>query len=186
MIIVEGPDNAGKSTLVKQLMELDPQLKKIRRKRFNPRNGETIGSSYLQALINEEIVKSHGYAIADRMLASECIYGELFRDGCRMTEAEHFAIRGVLSAYRAMIIHCDAPDEVIIKSWKEREQLYDDPLIIARAYRERISSLFPGMLVLRYDWTARDADQHRKHIIDLHRSRQQELTSLNLIRNLIP
>lgn len=170
MIIIEGPDNAGKSTLVRQLIEEDPKLRLLRRERFKPSKGDTIGGSYLGALIPEDGDRvSHGYSIADRLIASECIYGDLFRDGCRMSDAEHLAADLVLRSYQAVVVHCDVPDEHVLSSWTDREQLYDDPLTIAKSYRERIESIFPTReLFFRYDWTDPQADQMRDTIIKAH------------------
>lgn len=176
MIIVEGPDNVGKSTLIKQLIELDPSLRVLHRDRYWPSRGESIATSYLRALVPTEGDRTaHNNGIADRMFASECIYGALFRDGCRMTDGEHFAIRNVLNSYDAIAVHCDAPDETILENWKSREQLYDDPLLIARAYRQRFAEIFATNALMRYDWTSPHALQMRKDIIALHHAKREKM-----------
>lgn len=170
MIIVEGADNVGKSTLIKQLVEMQPSLRLLHRDRFRPDRGESIATSYLRALmpVDGDRLK-HSNGIIDRMFASECIYGKLFRDGCSMSEAEHLAVRMMLHSYNAMIVHCDPGDEAIQATWKEREQLYDrDPLKIANAYREFLPTIFAGFPVLRYNWTDTDAIFFRKLIIERH------------------
>lgn len=154
MIIVEGGDNVGKTTTVDRLLEINPEFHLLRRKRFNPNQGETIGLSYIQSLLPQDGDRvRHGLGVADRLLASECIYGELFRQGCRMSPAEHFIIKQLLVSYSTIVIHCNTPDEVILESWKDRPQLYDDPLNIVRAYRSRIREVFKGVTVIDYDWT---------------------------------
>lgn len=171
MIIVEGADNVGKSTLIKQLIELDPQLRVLHRDRFNPQKEETIATSYLRALLPKDGDRvAHSYGLADRFLASECIYGDLFRKGCRMNAAEHRAIRNMLNAYQAMVIFCDPPDDVIMSTWTKREQLYDNPLQIAHAYRDRMHMIFPKTSVFRYDWTADGASDQRAAFVHLHRN----------------
>ena len=175
MIIVEGADNVGKTTLVRQLREQDPELRLLKRKKFNPRKNETIGSSYIKALIPPDgNLDRHGYSIADRMLASECIYGELFRGGCRMTEEEHESIHNLLDSYQALVVWCDAPDSAILRTWTNRGQLYDDPLVIARAYRTRIHEVFRRPII-RYDWTAADAHSQVHTILAVHRYVQTRL-----------
>jgi hypothetical protein len=170
MIIVEGADNVGKTTLVKKLLELDPDLRQLKRKRFNPKIDQSIGSAYIRALLPEDgDFIAHGYSVADRMLASECIYGDLFRGGCRISAEEHHAIHNLLNSFEAIVIFCDAPDDSIMKTWHEREQMYPDvdPLVIARAYRERIHGIFHRP-VIRYDWTAPDAEEVVHHIVMAH------------------
>ena len=168
MIIVEGPDNAGKSTLIRRLMEKDPNLKLLKRKRFRPDRGETIGSSYIQALIppDGDFIR-HGYSIADRLLASECIYGDLFRGGCRMTPEEHNTIHTLLDLYEAIVVHCDIPDDKLLETWGDRIQLYDNPLQIAHAYRERIGQIFRRPIFV-FDWTADNADEMVHHLVMIH------------------
>lgn len=174
MIIVEGPDNAGKSTLVKQLLALDPALRILHRERFRPERQESIADTYIKALQPDDGDRlRHSHAIADRFFASECIYGPLFREGCRMSLADHMVIRAWLKSYNALVVHCDAPDAVIQKSWAEREQLYDrDPLLIARAYRQRMRSIFYTSAIFPYDWTDPQAEAQRRTIIELHREQQ--------------
>lgn len=171
MIIVEGADNAGKSTFIEQMLALDPDLSLLKRKRFNKHNGETIGSSYLEALIPPTggDRRSHTRTIADRFLASECIYGALYRGGCRMSEREHFLIKSTLISYGAIVVHCDPGDEAILKTWKDRPQMYDkEPLALAHAYRKRLSRIFHPIPVIVYDWTQPDAERARQVLSKLH------------------
>lgn len=177
MIIVEGADNTGKSTLVRQLLEMDSHLHVLHRERFKKGAQETIGTSYIRALIPRDGDRlNHGYAVADRLLASECIYGELFRGGCRMTPAEHMAVRNLLTSYGALVVHCDPPDAEVERTWDAREQMWDGALRLTDAYRERIREIFPCNVVVRYDWTSLDAAGIRWGIINNHINRQNALT----------
>jgi hypothetical protein len=178
MIIVEGGDNVGKSTLVKQLLALDARLHLLKRERFKPWRGETIGQSYLQALTPPSgNPNDHAWALADRFFASECIYGRLFRDGCRMTAHQHFQLKALLISYNALVVFCDPPDSVIEHSWMQREQLYDSPLKIAHAYRRYLVELFYPLPVIRYDWTNPNSSIERYQILQqhCHRVHQVEL-----------
>lgn len=151
MIVVEGPDNSGKSTLVKTLVERGYPL--IKRERFKPGNEETIGLSYLKALIPKDGDRlEHSHGVLDRLLASEIIYGQMFRGRSRVTGGEHLAIINMLIAYNASIIFCDPGDAIIKETWHEREQLYDDALAIAKSYRSSMSRIFHPMLVIEYNW----------------------------------
>lgn len=174
MIIVEGPDNAGKTELIKQLIADDPALRVLYRDRFNPKRGETIGTSYMQVLIPEDgDWLRNGYAIADRFFASECIYGKLFRGGCRMSELEHTRIRRMLEHfYNPLVVFCDPGDGTIKGSWSERLQLYDhDPALIAEAYRSELHEIFEGFAIYLYDWTGLkggNAQDQRREIHRIH------------------
>lgn len=175
MIIIEGADNCGKTTLVEDLRKLDPRLKLIRRKRFRPNQNETIATSYINSLLPKDGDRvSHGYGIMDRLLASEIVYGDLVRDGSRITPGEHLAILNLLISYRAIVIHCDVPDTQILKTWKDRDQMYDDPIRIAQSYRERFETIFRGCSVIRYDWTSADAYETRRRICRDHVRRMKD------------
>lgn len=172
MIIVEGADNTGKSTLVEQLLKLDPTLTKVEREKFKPNKGETIGAGYMRTLIPKGNMNfaQHSNSIVDRLFASECIYGNLYRDGCRMSFAEHNVIKALMMQCVAMVIFCNPPNEAILKSWREREQLYDrDPLLIAHEYREKVRHIFDPIPVFEYDWTKSDALWQRKCLVAHHR-----------------
>lgn len=174
MIIVEGADNVGKSTLVRNLIEKDPLLEKLKRPRYKADRGESIGTSYLDTIappgLPDRASLSNG--VADRFLASECIYGDLFRGGSRLTSAEHFSIIRLLFSYRALVIFCNPPNEVILETWDHREQYKDDPIAIADAYRSKIRSIFHPIPVWEYDWTADPNQSLLDRFIQDHRRDQ--------------
>jgi uracil-DNA glycosylase len=171
MIIVEGPDNAGKSTLIQQLLDLDGSLRLLHRDKFDPKKGETIGSSYLRVLVGgvDDRV-THANSICDRFLASEEIYGKLFRGGSRLAPGERWAIRNLLLSYGAMVVHCDPGDRALRASWHEREQLYNQPLTIAKEYRKQMPLIFSGVPIHPYNYKAFTAEHRRVELIALHRS----------------
>jgi thymidylate kinase len=171
MILIEGADNTGKSTLVKKLLTRCSGIMPLVRERFKPGMEGTIGQTHIQALlpITTRTVQQHYNTISDRTFFSECIYGQLFRGGCRMTAAEHFQLYALLHRYRAIVIWCDTPDVVIEATWRKREQLYDrDPLVIARAYREHIPRLTEELTCFCYDWTRAGNDALLDRIVRLH------------------
>lgn len=176
MLIVEGGDNVGKTTLVKQLIGLDPTLRLLKRERYKIGQGEDIGVSYMRALLPEDGDRvRHAHSLADRLIASECIYGQLFRLGCRMTRAQHYVLDQLLVSYDAQIIWCDIPDEVIQESWAARDQLYDRSLKIAAQYRLAMPSLF-SVPVYHYDWTRAEMENVRAEIVKRHTENVKDLS----------
>lgn len=170
MIILEGPDNAGKSTLLQQMLAEEPGLRLLHRDRYKP--GESIALSYFRALLPADGDRArHGFSVADRLIASECIYGSLFRNGCRLTLAEHHALEQLLVSYSARVVHCDVSHATLRKTWGEREQLYQcDPAVISDAYRERLRDVFPALAVHRYNWQAFNSEDQRSLILADHTS----------------
>ena len=188
MIIVEGSDNSGKTTLVKQLIASDPSLQLLHRERFKPQAGGTIFTSYLQMLLptGEATAYAMANSVGDRCLASECIYGSLFREGCRLSFAEHVMIQAVLKRMNAIVVFCDPPDATILASWSNRPQLYDDPLVIARAYRKRVRAIFSGLTVYDYDWTSARAANQREMLLREHARRLRALELTTCATNNLP
>ena len=175
MIVIEGGDNVGKTTLRQQLIDESTKhpLFVLHRQRFSPTGNtsiQTIGQSYLEMLMpDSQDGRDINLGIADRLLASEWVYGELFRGGCRLTAREHFLIRAALASLNALVIFCDPPDATILASWEQREQLYArDPLRIAERYRMQIADIFAPLRVFRYDWTATAAAEDRRALLDEH------------------
>lgn len=178
MLIIEGPDNAGKTTLVRQLIELDPGLRLLRRERYKPEHGGSIFTSYRELLLPEDPDATWAHSIVDRFMASECVYGNLFRGGCRMSIVEHITLKGLLALWAPIVVWCDPPNETIRESWQQRDQLYDDPIKIADEYRKRIRRIFQPLAVIRYDWTDDYADRARASIIRAHNQCLQQFTSI--------
>lgn len=171
MIIVEGPDNAGKTTLIKSLIEADPSLRVLHRAKFNPKNGESIGHSYLKALVPPaDDEAAHANCIADRFYASECIYGDLFRGGCRMSTEEHVLIRRTLKKIGTIVVFCDPGDAAINGSWDERDQLYKNNSLLAEAYRSRLRAIFEGFAVYHYNYNWMNASDFSANVVDIHKA----------------
>jgi hypothetical protein len=176
MIIVEGADNSGKTTLITQLIQIDPTLRLLKRDKFVKDRGENIATSYIKCLLPKDgDWLGHARGIADRLMASECIYGDLFRGGCRMSESEHIAIMDILKAYNAFVVFCDPPDYAIEATWRERGQMYNDSKAIVREYRRRLMKIFHPLPVFRYDWTEvrniHDAAWQRMEILRINHER---------------
>lgn len=175
MIVIEGGDNCGKSTLVEQCLGLDPALRLLHRDRYKKGQETTIGTVHLKALLPSDGDRvRHAYGLADRFLASEIVYGDLFRGGHSFTPAELLGIIGLLHSYGTMAINCLPPNATIRASWEQRSQLYDDPVRIATAYRARFVNIFRGFATYRYDWTQPRARAQRQFYIREHLRRIEE------------
>lgn len=76
IIIVEGPDACGKSTLIHQLMEKYPNNCYIHNAVTN--NIKTLHENTIDAAL---VASQEHYVFIDRLHLSEKIYGNIFRDG---------------------------------------------------------------------------------------------------------
>lgn len=119
MIIIEGVDNTGKSTLLKKILEEFPFLEPIRMENAVT---ATVGEyrSFVWTVLGFEESK---HLIFDRLLFSEVIYGPIIRDGIRMTMEEVRAAFRLLRFHEPYIIYCRRTAEQIRETFGEREQM---------------------------------------------------------------
>ena len=158
MIVLEGPDNAGKSTLGKQLSE-----------RFgvdvHHSSNPKMTYAELRDKMREVINDPRRDAIYDRVpLISEGIYGTLLRGVNRFNCHEGSGLWQLFAAARPLIIYCRPNDSTLsvglefkpdetedhIKAVKEKH------LHIAHAYDELMASMAHqtggDFIVVKYNW----------------------------------
>lgn len=159
MIVLEGPDNAGKSTLGKQLSE-----------RFG---GEVYHSSdpkmsyeQLRDKMRAIIGDPRRDAIYDRVpLISEGIYGSVLRGVNRFNNHEGAGLWQLFAAAKPLIIYCRPTDETISVGLEFKPGETEDHiaavrqkhLVIAHAYDQLMESLAyqtgGDFNVYVYNWT---------------------------------
>lgn len=158
MIVLEGPDNAGKSTLGRQLSE-----------RFgvdvHHSSNPKMDYAQLRDKMREIINDPRRDAIYDRVpLISEGIYGTILRGVNRFNCHEGQGLWQLFAASNPLIIYCRPPDETInvglefkpgesedhIKAVREKH------LVIAHAYDDLMTALAHqtggDFQVVKYNW----------------------------------
>lgn len=127
-IVVEGPDGAGKSTLVKALQRVFPELE-LRSKVVNKDMNPLVDLKSWVEADNTQFVNSERYQLYDRhRLISELIYGPLFRPRAMapgFIDNEWLA-KQVINFYgrQPVIIYCLPPyTEVITNISPDRDNL---------------------------------------------------------------
>lgn len=123
MIIVEGPDGAGKTTLVSELLDEFPELRigkrgtKDRSKLWTVTRKDTYRA--LAEACNAK--KPH---IWDRLFWSEFAYWEVTgREKCEFGPDDLSVVPGVIRALHAPVIWCMPPEEVVIANVKLDKQM---------------------------------------------------------------
>lgn len=119
MIIVEGCDNTGKSTLVKQLCEEMPELVYVPHGPRPPVSAE----SYYKELVDILNRPDNSRVIVDRFLLSELVYGPILRDKVILDEKQLSYINKLLTIKKPFIIICNRPTSRILETFSERDQL---------------------------------------------------------------
>lgn len=158
MLIVEGPDGAGKSTLVNTLKKelgliVGERATKDRDKLYKVTRQDTY-TALGAAVKGDEPVR-----IWDRLFFSEMVYAPVVGRECEFSERESVFIRRVMNAMGCPIIICMPPFEVVRKNVEGTHQMTgvaENLDKICAHYREGGTSLYGGCVgqLMWYDYTS--------------------------------
>lgn len=117
-IIVEGPDGAGKTTLVEQLKhQMHAEVLHFSK----PSEGDDQFMMYADAIT----ANSGKNIIMDRAWYSELVYGPVMRDGSKLADQHVAALEAMVSIHGGgMIIHCTAPIRTLMSRCNKRGEDY--------------------------------------------------------------
>ncbi len=188
MIILEGPDNCGKTTLKNTLLEEFSELFPFPKK-FEPshdpkemeRRLRSFYSDIYMTLYNCNFGEvSLGPVVFDRCYFSEVVYGEVVRDKVSLSPREHVGLPLLMGMHKPLVIYCRIPLEMNLFSFKERNQ-YVDHKSLHQVYdkydemfrgTESVGTLLcAGFNVVTYDWTEDSED----FILDVVRTYLKEV-----------
>lgn len=127
MIIVEGPDNSGKSTLIQWLKD-NLQVKELKHGRHGPPTGPKDIVERTETILKKALSYPHKATITDRFsLIGESIYGPVLRGKDLWTEVPQDKIRlqKVLITLDPFFIYCRPERSVITDMKKHQVKDYD-------------------------------------------------------------
>lgn len=130
LIIIEGPDNTGKTTLALHLAEIFG----LEYKHCSKPKSDSPFHEYIEMFKDIKVP-----TVIDRAHLGEFVYSQLWRDGCSITEKQFKLIDlEAMSRFEyTIVIHAQAPDDVISERCiKEKEDLLQQSQIV------RCSELF--------------------------------------------
>lgn len=121
IIIIEGPDGAGKTTLANKLSEQTGYPILHRTKPKSEEEKQVMMGEYLQ------IVKTGRNVIFDRCWYSEMVYGPVMRDRSVIDYPQMYALEKRLAKQGALIIYCtDSVAALWMRSQKRGESYVKD------------------------------------------------------------
>jgi len=144
MIIIEGMDNSGKTTLAKALSS-----------HFNYPLVHSCG--YCPNMLSwAKTSLSRGYRIYDRHpCISELVYGPVLRANNKFDSPEGIKISEQFIKRRPLIIYCKPPNHVIRKNMGEQMSGVVDNVFALMLSYIRVMDFFSyeGLLIIKYDYT---------------------------------
>ena len=141
MIIIEGPDNSGKTCLINDLCGQFPELTRV--KSPGPKANYDWWMEWLKKP-PEELYRT----IFDRFYFSQLVYGPLVRQQLELTLQEQEVLESMMWAANPLIIRCNLIDDE--ERFSNREQLFDWET--ARSAQKLYDKAFGDFEYLYYAW----------------------------------
>lgn len=158
LVIVEGPDGGGKTTLAEKLVT---RYAKTGAYKFHCGayvGEERIAHHYL-SILNDAFKAQDRVVVMDRSWLSEPIYGDVARGGAdRIAPRELIALNAVANGCGAVVILCLPPLDVCKASWRVRlkdEYLKKETQLaeVHRAYGAATHRWRGSLPIIMYDYT---------------------------------
>lgn len=150
IIIIEGPDGAGKTTLAKKISEQTGYMLLHRTQPKTEEDKKRMMDEYVQ------VIKAGKNCIMDRCWYSEMVYGPIMRDESVISFVQMYELESLLARNGALIIHCTAPEQTLWKRCLRRGEDYikdRETLKKIRDYFEDLMHKIPHKVpVLKYEY----------------------------------
>ena len=138
IIIIEGPDGAGKTTLANKIKDQTGYLLMHRSQPKTEEDKKRMMDEYMQ------VIKSGKNCVFDRSWYSEMVYGPVMRDASVITYPQMYELERMLARNGALIIHCTGPEIALWKRCLKRGEDYITD-------RETFSKIYTGFDELMHD-----------------------------------
>ena len=117
IIIIEGPDGSGKTTLANKIKDQTGYIL-LHRSHETDAGAASLFEEYAQ------VIKAGKNCIMDRSWYSEMVYGPVMRDGSDISFHQMYELERLLAKNGALVIHCTAPEATLWKRCLKRGEDY--------------------------------------------------------------
>lgn len=150
MIVIEGPDGSGKTTLVNQFLSQFPdQLKLGERTGEDDERADTVFSDTLHAMARAVRMTQNVY-IYDRLWPSELVYSKVFGRECSISDEQAHYLRRLDAAAGWPLVICLPPKDVVKEQAMKSPQMEGVVDKIDHLWDEYFNT---GRGYWIYDWT---------------------------------
>lgn len=163
LIILEGPDGSGKTTLADKLLSLAQRrgLSVDYRNHGPYLDATQIAGFYLasvESALHHQMVEDNAVTVMDRSWLSEPIYGRAVRGTAgRISHQDQVYLEAKSSCAAAVVVFCLPSAEVCLDAWRKRRDVeYVDDESQMRAVHRGYVAAFDNFFRLPkalYDWT---------------------------------
>jgi adenylate kinase family enzyme len=153
VIVVEGPDGAGKTTLARALAShYGFNIKNWGVERQQLKDEDPIARCH--KAIRDSLDPERPMFIHDRLYISELIYGEVIRGEIAGTPEDHRLIRSLFWAIKPPVVVCLPPLDTVFENVKdETTEVKANIQEIYHKYHDESPRYFAGMSPMFYDYT---------------------------------
>lgn len=135
LVVLEGVDKTGKTTIAKLLQEL---FGFIIIKHSAPLKGEDVWQSY-NATLDKLDLTTHSYVL-DRFNWGELVYGPIYRGKSQLTANQCLKLEHRLNELGGVVVHCKANHKDLAKRFKTDGETFaksKDIKLLLAAYEQR-------------------------------------------------
>jgi hypothetical protein len=162
LIIIEGPDGAGKTVLAMKLRELG--YKYVHHGPPTPEEARDMLRAWVQQLL-----KAHSPTVFDRLHLSERIYGPLTRGRSAATVEQETLLERASEAMDAQVVVALPTWRTVLNNWVKNKK---DELIRSAGDMRAVYDAYAGLLQLdrpyiRYDYTRHEVGGFAKALVNI-------------------
>jgi thymidylate kinase len=156
VIILEGPDGGGKTTLASWLHNTHGYVIV----KTGPPGPGDVNAAYT-AVLNAAIGRPDK-TVFDRLHLGEAIYGPLLRGVDRMGADGLALIEQIIADNNVQLIICCPPWNVLVDGWRAKDDLLKNESQLRTVYNRYVEEAKRLKLAV-YDWTVLDAEERLPH-----------------------